>query len=136
METAMIDVRALLAIGLLSLGSAAAAATPPSGVWANPANSVHVAFKRCGPAICGTVVWASDKAKADAAKGSADRLVGQQLFRDFVEASPGHWDGKVFVPDIGQSVTGTITLVDARTLVGEGCVVKGFGCKAQTWKRI
>jgi len=132
----MSNVRALLALGLLALSSAASAANPPPGVWANPANSVHVTFKRCGQAICGTVIWANPKAQADAARGGTDHLVGQLLFHDFVESGKGRWNGQVLVPDIGQSVTGTITLVDAHTLVGEGCVMKGFGCKSQTWKKI
>ena len=57
----------LLVIAALATGSAAAASAPPAGVWANPHNSVHVAFKRCGRAMCGTVVWANAKAQADAA---------------------------------------------------------------------
>jgi uncharacterized protein (DUF2147 family) len=136
MASAHAAILGLLALGSALGASAASAATPPPGTWANPANSVHVAFKKCGKAICGTVVWANAKAQADAARGGTDRLVGQQLFRDFVETGKGKWDGQVLVPDIGQAVTGTITLVDARTLVGEGCVMKGFGCKSQTWKRI
>jgi uncharacterized protein (DUF2147 family) len=124
-----------LALGMAALGSAAEAAPPP-GIWANPSNSVHVAFKPCGPAMCGTVIWASPKAQEDAARGGTDQLVGSMLFEDFEEDGPGRWTGQVFIPDIGQSLSGTITQVDARTLVGEGCVLAGFGCKSQTWKRI
>jgi uncharacterized protein (DUF2147 family) len=126
----------LAAIALATIGAPALAAPPPSGVWANPSNSVHVTFKRCGDAICGTVVWASEKAEADARRGGGDRLVGTMLFRDFVEEDPHSWSGEVYIPDIGQSLSGTITQIDARTLVGEGCVLAGFGCKSQTWKRL
>ncbi len=127
----------LAAIALAATAAPALAGSPPAGIWANPSNSVHVAFKRCGEeAICGTVVWASAKAEADAQRGGTDRLVGTMLFRDFVEEGPHSWSGEVYIPDIGQSLSGTITQTDARTLVGEGCVFAGFGCKAQTWKRL
>jgi len=129
----------LLAAGLLSAFgvSAATASPPPAGIWANPSNSVHVAFKRCGEdMICGSVVWASLSAEADARRGGTDRLVGTMLFRDFVEDGAHSWSGDVYIPDIGQNLSGTISQVDARTLVGEGCVFAGFGCKSQTWKRV
>ena len=124
------------AIALATLGAPALAASPPAGVWANPSNSVHVTFKRCGYAICGTVVWANAKAEADARRGGGGRLVGTMLFRDFVEEDPHSWSGQVYIPDIGQSLSGTITQTDARTLVGEGCVLAGLGCKSQTWRRL
>ncbi|QNQ08325.1 DUF2147 domain-containing protein [Sphingomonas alpina] len=108
----------------------------PAGIWANPAKSVHVRFKPCGPGICGTVIWASPKAKADAQSKGTDPLVGEQLFRDFEPESPGLWSGEVFVPDIGKTFSGTLRLIDARTMVGEGCLFAGIGCRSQTWKRI
>lgn len=125
-----------VALATLALAGNAAAATPPPGVWTNPANTVHVAFERCGAAVCGTVVWASAKARADAQRGGTGQLVGAQLFRDFVEEAPGRWSGEVFVPDIGRTISGTLTLIDKRTLTGEGCLLPGIGCKGQTWKRI
>jgi uncharacterized protein (DUF2147 family) len=130
--------RYLAAILALSVTSAPALArtTPPAGIWANPRNTVHVAFKRCRDAMCGTVVWASRTAIEDARRGGTDRLVGEELFRDFYEDEPGRWSGEVYVPDVGKSISGTITQVDARTLVGEGCVIAGFGCKTQTWSRV
>lgn len=128
----------LVSLAALALAAAPAHARggPPPGIWANPSNSVHVAFKRCGDSVCGTVVWANAKAIADAERGGTDRLVGEELFRDFQEDEPGRWSGEVYIPDVGQTVQGTITQVDARTLLGEGCLFAGFGCKQQEWKRI
>lgn len=125
-----------IALVALALAGSAAVAAPPAGVWANPANTVHVAFRRCGPAVCGTVVWASEKAKADAQRGGTGKLVGAQLFRDFVEEAPGRWTGEVYVPDLGRTLSGTLTLNDMRTITGEGCLLPGIACMAQTWKRI
>lgn len=131
------SMRTALVIGtILAAWSAAASAKVPSGVWANPSNSVHVTFKRCGEAMCGTVVWASDKAQADARRGGTERLVGSRLFDGFEEEERGQWRGDVFVPDLGQSITGTIRQVDARTLTGESCLLGNFGCRTQTWRRV
>lgn len=126
----------ITAAALIASATGTAQASTPSGVWANPAKSVHVTFKPCGKAICGTVIWASAKAKADVARGSGGQLVGSTLFDHFVEDGRGRWRGEVLVPDIGQRVSGTITLVDPRTLIGEGCLFAGLGCKSQTWTRI
>ncbi len=121
---------------ILAFGASAANAAVPKGVWANPRNTVHVSFAACGPAICGRVIWASPQAEADARRGTGKPLTGSMLFQNFTPAGPGVWQGAVLVPDIGQTVSGTIEQVDAQTLRGEGCVFAGFGCKTQTWKRV
>jgi uncharacterized protein (DUF2147 family) len=113
------------------------AALPTPKVWANPSNSVHIRSHPCGEqAMCGTVIWANDKAKADAARGGTKTLVGTQLFRNFRLIRPGVWKGKVFVPDINKTFSGTVTLVGTDKLVGKGCLALGVGCKSQTWTRI
>ena len=125
---------------LLALLIAAAPAGLPQPreetLWRNPASSVHVRVHPCGAAMCGTVVWANDKAKADSARGGTPSLVGTELFRDFRVTAPNVWTGKVFVPDLGRVFTGTGTLTGPDTIVARGCLAKNFGCKSQTWSRI
>jgi uncharacterized protein (DUF2147 family) len=121
------------------VGAAAPLHAAPSriaGTWRNPAGSVEVAMAPCGPRLCGTVVWANDKARDDAANGGTDRLVGTQLFRGLAADGPGHWTGEVFVPDIGQTLAGTLAQVDANALEVSGCVIPGLMCQAQTWTRV
>lgn len=132
-----------IATALMGIGLAAglADARVPAGTWANPSNTVQVRFAPCGRGadaqlMCGTVVWASEQAKADAARGGSPRLIGTQLFSDFEEEEPGRWSGTVYVPDIGREVQGTITQIDARTLVGEGCLFGSLGCREQRWRRV
>ena len=120
------------AIGLAALIPGTAMARVPAGIWQNPHATVRVQFRQCGPAICGRVVWAS--AQAQAAAGTP--LVGQDLFAGFAPQGPNRWAGSVLIPDIGREVSGTITQTDARTLVGEGCLIAGFGCRQQTWTRV
>ncbi len=106
------------------------------GIWRNPQNSVHVRSAPCGDSMCGTVVWANDKAKADARRGGTDTLVGLELFRNFRKDKTGNWRGKVFVPDINKTFSGSIQVIDPNTLKGSGCLIGRVGCKSQTWTRI
>ncbi len=118
------------------LAASPVAAAPVDGTWTNPAGSVDVSMAGCGGRLCGTVVRASDKAKADAANGGTDRLIGTQLFRSLIADGPGHWTGEVFVPDLGQTVEGTLALVDANRLEVAGCVIPGLLCQTQVWTRV
>ena len=68
---------------------AAPDSTPPTGRWKNPSGSVIVAIDVCGTGYCGTVDWASDKAKADARRGGTEALVGTQLMTGFTPAGSG-----------------------------------------------
>lgn len=106
------------------------------GVWTGPKDNVRVAIKSCGSSTCGTVVYASPKAEADARKSGLSTLVGQQLLRDFEPTSHGNMRGKVFVPTLKVTLVGTAEFVDARTMKAKGCVLGGLICKSQTWRRI
>ena len=134
--------RAILpALALSSTLVAPVAAGSPSDApiaseWRNPGNSVHVRIDECGGALCGTITWASEGAIADARRGGTEQLVGTRLFRDLKPAGPGKWSGKVFVPDIRQTFSGTIQFQDGDKMVGKGCVLFGVVCKAQTWSRV
>ncbi|WP_448662719.1 DUF2147 domain-containing protein [Sphingomonas sp. CJ20] len=128
--------RLILGFGIVAALTGAAAPPPPEDVWRNPSGSVHIRFSACGAAMCGTVVWASEKAKADALKGAKEPLIGTQIFRDFEEVKPGTWRGRVYVPDINQTFFGTVTRLDKDRLLGKGCVLFGAICKSQTWTRI
>ena len=128
-----------LSVAVLVAGAPAAPAIAAAGIggtWTNPAGSVDVDMAPCGPRLCGTVVRASAKAKADAAGGGTYRLIGTQLFRGLVADGRGHWSGAVFVPDLGRTVTGTLALVDADSLEVSGCVVPGLLCQTQVWTRV
>ncbi len=126
----------MAAATVLSMFPVVATAAVPKGVWTNPKRSVRVAFLNCGRAMCGKIVWASPQAESDARANGGGPLLGIMLFRDLIEEERGRWSGSVFVPDIGQTVSGTIEQIDANTLVGEGCLAAGFACKSQTWVRV
>ncbi|HWU12646.1 MAG TPA: DUF2147 domain-containing protein [Caulobacter sp.] len=127
-----------LAAGLAAVSPASAQDVPFTyGVWRNPKNSVHVEIKPCGGGrACGVVIWANDDAKADARKGGTPELVGLQLLRDFQLQKNGSWKGKVFVPDLNMNFNGTADFPDATTMKAKGCLIGGFLCKSQTWRRV
>lgn len=127
---------ALVPLCLIMGVSNASAAEQFLGVWRNPKNSVHVEMRPCGTSLCGVVVWADDKAKADAAKGSEAPLIGSTLLRDFRQEKPDMWRGRVYVPDIGMTFSGTISIVDADHLKGRGCLLGRIACKSQMWTRV
>ncbi|OAN58135.1 DUF2147 domain-containing protein [Sphingomonas sp. TDK1] len=125
----------LFLVAAIALG--APADQPEPSVWRNPSNSVHVRAAPCGTnGMCATVIWASEKAKADARRGGTEQLVGTQLFQNFKIVREGLWKGTVFVPDIHQRFSGTVTVIDENTIVGKGCALLGAVCKSQTWTRV
>jgi len=131
--------RAILAVILGLLASSAAGAGERDatiGTWRNLRNTMHIEIKPCGDSVCGEVVWASDQAIADAGRGGTRDLIGTQVFRDFRQDSAGNWHGKVFVPDINKTLSGTIVLVDHNTLKGSGCLVGRVLCKSKILVRI
>ncbi|MEM1196705.1 MAG: DUF2147 domain-containing protein [Pseudomonadota bacterium] len=107
------------------------------GTWTNKSRSVQVQVTPCGEDVrCGTVVWANEKAKADAAKGGTEELVGTQMLRKFREGKKGAWKGKAFVADIGKEFSGTIRPLDYNTMEVKGCIAGGLICKKQIWTRV
>jgi uncharacterized protein (DUF2147 family) len=127
-----------LTLGLLAAAPAARADEPIYGVWQNPKNSVHLEIRHCGQAAaCGVVVWANPKAQADAMKGSGQALVGSTLFRDLRPDSDGVWKGKVFVPDLNKTFSGSAQVKDGgAALQAKGCFIGNLLCKSQTWRRV
>jgi uncharacterized protein (DUF2147 family) len=106
-----------------------------AGVWENGNNTMHVRASRCGDAMCGTVIWADEKTKADiASRGRV--LIGTQVFREFRQTGPNEWRGKVYVPAIDQTISGRIELTDPDRITASGCALFGFGCQTRHWKRI
>ena len=111
-------------------------AQQPTGVWRNPRNSVHVRIQPCGPAMCGTVVWASARAQEKAREAGTPNLIGAQLFRQLQPEGAGTWAGRVFVPDLQRTVSGTLRLRSPNAVVASGCLLGRMLCRSQTWTRI
>ncbi len=125
--------RVLAASVILFASAAEAQDAAIDGRWANPDGSVIIDVAPCGAARCGTVAWASDKAKADARKGT-DTLVGSDLLTGLEQRKPGHWDGRLFIPDHNMRVRAKIQPIGERQLKVSGCVAAVL-CRSQYWNR-
>ena len=125
----------LLSIALLALVSAETSA-PPSieGRWRSPGGNTIIEIAPCGSNLCGTVAWASAKAKQDSRK-TTPQLVGTQLLTGLKQDSKGRWLGKVFIPDKNLRVTAKIEAVGEQMKVS-GCAAGKALCKSELWNRL
>ena len=122
--------RVLAAIALLLFASPLTAADI-EGRWRSPGGNSIIEIAPCGSELCGTVAWASEKAKEDARK-STDQLIGTQLLTGLQERKPGRWQGKLFIPDRNMRVTAKIQLANPEQLKVSGCAII---CSSQLWSR-
>lgn len=124
---------------LLALTLATAASAAPAdqavGLWRNPKGSLTVRTRRCGPQLCATVVSASDKAKAKAARAGVPKLVGTEIFSNY-RRDGSDWRGTLYLPDRGMRVASRLETGNGRSMKIAGCVLGGMLCKAQVWTRV
>lgn len=132
--------RWLVACIAASLFAAPAAAVPDAdpiiGIWRNPHGTIDVQTMACAHRLCGIIVRASPQAVADARESGVDRLIGLQLLNDYRRTASGNWVGRVYVPDMGRSFSSHIELTEPNVLRISGCLIGGFFCKSQLWKRL
>ena len=119
---------------ILLLAAQASGPAPIEGLWRSPGGNSIISIVTCGTAMCGTIAWASAKAKKDASK-TTDQLVGTQLLTELQQRADGRWQGKLFIPDKNMRVTAKIQLISPQQLKVSGCLAGKSLCKAETWTR-
>ena len=124
----------LVAFGL-AIAPAAASSAPFEGRWANPKKSVIIEVAPCGNAHCGTVVWATPKAQANARKGGTEKLIGTRIITGIRPDGKGGYKGRGFVPKRNIHAPATIREAGPNTMLVKGCVL-GLICKEQRWTRV
>jgi uncharacterized protein (DUF2147 family) len=129
--------RLFRAFTLLFLAAVPASALASvEGRWTNPKRSVVIEVGRCGPAWCGTVVWATPKAKANARKGGTANLIGTRILSGARPVAPNVYKGRGFVPKRNIYAPATIRQTGPNAMVVEGCALAGLLCKEQRWTRV
>jgi len=108
------------------------ASSPLDGVWRSPGGNSIIKIASCGDNPCGTVVWATDKAKKDSSK-TTDQLVGTQLLIGLQQDKKGRWQGKLFIPDKNMRVTAKVERLNDQQLKVSGCAAGKALCKAAIW---
>ena len=129
-----LNLAAALALALVAVPAAAAPASELEGMWRNPKGSVTVRIAPCGAQMCGRVVQASPSARAKAAQGGTEALIGTTILSNIRPAGANRWKGRVFLPKQNMHANGNLRLAGNRLTV-QGCVL-GFVCKDQTWVRV
>lgn len=115
----------------------AAAQAALEGHWKNPKGSVVVKVAPCGNAWCGTVVQASEKAKASARKGGTPNLVGTRILSGVRAAGTNIFKGQAFDPKRNIHAPATIRLLGPNTISVRGCAIAGMLlCKEQRWTKV
>jgi uncharacterized protein (DUF2147 family) len=124
-------------IAILLAALAMQSPAPPSieGRWKSPGGNSIIDIAPCGDNLCGTVAWASAKAKKDSSKAT-DQLVGTQLLTALQQKREGRWQGKLFVPDKNIRATAKIELAKTGQLRVSGCLAGKALCKAELWTRL
>ena len=118
-------------LALIALAAVLADESPIEGRWRSPGGNSIIDIAPCGSELCGTVAWASDKAKQDARRAT-DQLIGTQLLTGLAEKKPGRWQGRLFIPDKSLRVTAKIQLAGPDQLKVSGCAII---CSSQLWNR-
>lgn len=120
---------------IAALFALAAASVPIEGAWKSPGGNSIIAIAPCGAHWCGTVAWASAKAKQDARK-TTTQLVGTRLLTQLRQRRDGSWIGRIFIPDRNMHLTAKIRLQSPRQLKVSGCAAGKAMCKSTLWTRV
>lgn len=108
---------------------------PVEGLWKNPIGSAIIRVAPCGSLLCGTVVWASARGRAEVAKNTS-HVVGTMVLTGVKRVAPNRWTGKLYVPDDNIHVSARLELITYRDLRLTGCGLVGLVCRSQIWTRV
>src|SRR5947209_14079683 len=110
----------LTAVALLALTAAQPAPRAPiEGDWKNPIGSAIIAIAPCGEALCGRVIWASERGQREVSR-TTSRVVGTTVLTG-VKLAGSRWTGSLYIPDDDIHVSAKLQLLSARQLKLTGC---------------
>lgn len=108
------------------------------GRWRDSDGESEIEIARCGPALCGTIVWLKepriDKSNPDPALRSRS-LMGVRVLSGFRPDQGTTLSGDGYNPEDGRSYKTTLELKSRTTLSVKGCVMGGLICDDDTWTR-
>jgi uncharacterized protein (DUF2147 family) len=115
------------------------------GEWTTAEGKARVLITRCDSLYCGKIVWLKDPLKngspvvdsknADVKLRDAP-ILGMTLLRGFQYDGDGEYvGGKVYDPESGDTYSGKMRLVDAKTLELRGYVLIPLFGRTETWTR-
>ena len=136
-----------LALAATLLGATAAHAADPLGMWRTQDGDATIRIGRCGGALCGRIAALREPRDPETGRPKTDEnnrdarlrsrpLIGVEIVIGMTPSrKPGQWNGKVYNPEDGGFYPAKLTLLSARSLRLEGCIVPEVVCDGQTWTR-
>jgi len=122
-----------IATALMLAIAAPATAEPALGTWKTQVDDgayAHVAMKKCGAAVCGTI------ARTFNATGEyKSENIGKTLVIDMKPEGNGRYAGQVWRPSNNKVYIGKME-VNGNSLKLQGCVAGGLLCSSQQWTRL
>lgn len=137
----MRGIRTVFVVAAVLMAALPALADPMSdivGRWRDSDGESEIAISRCGPALCGKIVWLKQERFDiyNPNEGLRKRsLMGIQVLSGFKPATKGGLEGDGYNPADGKTYRTTLELASARSLVVRGCVLGGLICDDDTWSR-
>jgi uncharacterized protein (DUF2147 family) len=119
--------------------TSSAFAADVTGDWLVDDKSTVIRVQPCGAAMCGYIAWGkgppggTDKNNPDPAKKNRP-LLGMPIILDMKSAGANRYQGEIYNAKDGKIYSGSISLVNDKTLRIEGCVL-GFLCGGENWAR-
>jgi uncharacterized protein (DUF2147 family) len=124
----------LAALAAFATAIPANATAPVEGYWRSPKSTIVIHIAPCGSQLCGTVTWANERAKQNAARHEP-HLVGARLLTG-LKGGPARYSGSVWIPDQDFHATAKLQMLSQHSLQVSGCVFFGLLCKSQVWPRV
>ena len=116
-----------------------ALAADVTGEWFVEDKTTVIRVQPCPAGMCGYIAWGTgpaggtDKNNADPTKRNRT-LLGMQFITMKASATPNRFEGEIYNAKDGKTYSGSLTLVNEKTLRIEGCVL-GFLCGGENWAR-
>ena len=134
---------AALTAALVLVGVAASHALEPTGTWLTQKGDAQIRVARCGPHMCGTVVWLRNTIDPRTGQAPIDsrnpdpskrgrKIMGMRIFA-MASDGRGGWAGDIYNADDGQTYGGRLIPRGDSHLQVQGCA--GPLCGSEAWTR-
>jgi uncharacterized protein (DUF2147 family) len=114
-------------------------AADPIGEWTVADGVARIGIDICNGKLWGIVTWEKEPGGVDSNNPDPARrtepTLGMPVLIDMASAGEARWEGQIYNAKNGKSYNASVTLVGQNDLKVEGCLLSGFLCGGETWKR-
>jgi uncharacterized protein (DUF2147 family) len=124
---------------LLCLLAVPALASDPAGHWRVESGAAHIQTEICDGRLWGVVSWEKkpgrDSANPDPAKRTRP-ILGLPIIRGMRAVAENRWEGTIYNAQDGRTYQASVTLRRPDLLEVEGCILGGWLCSSEDWRRV